>query len=107
FLEQFQEKCEAVFRPECCKNKCLERVGNSIKSSRLQASGLDTTRQAGREKATDRQAASHGPASDRTIRRDRSRERIACGRCAAATPSRTCCFAKWRCRNRLPRRRPQ
>ncbi|CAN7537835.1 hypothetical protein [Mesorhizobium sp. LjNodule214] len=31
-LEQFQEKCAAVFRPELRKNKSLERVGDSIKS---------------------------------------------------------------------------
>jgi hypothetical protein len=31
-LKQFQEKCEAVFRPELRKNKKLERPCASIKS---------------------------------------------------------------------------
>ncbi|WP_261336987.1 hypothetical protein [Rhizobium leguminosarum] len=31
-LEQFQEKCEAVFRPELRKNKSLERFCASMKS---------------------------------------------------------------------------
>jgi len=30
-LEQFQDKCAAVFRPELRINKELERVGDSIK----------------------------------------------------------------------------
>jgi hypothetical protein len=30
-LEQFQEKCVAVFRPELRKNKDLERFGDSVK----------------------------------------------------------------------------
>jgi len=30
-LEQFQEKCEAVFRPELRENKKLERVTDSMK----------------------------------------------------------------------------
>jgi hypothetical protein len=31
-LEQFQEKCETVFRPELRQNKKLERFGVSVKS---------------------------------------------------------------------------
>ncbi|QND41792.1 hypothetical protein HB770_03665 [Rhizobium leguminosarum bv. viciae] len=31
-LEQFQEKCEAVFRPELRKNKRIERFCASVKS---------------------------------------------------------------------------
>jgi len=31
-LEQFQEKCAAVFRPELRKDKYLERIGDSVKS---------------------------------------------------------------------------
>jgi len=30
-LEQFQEKCVTVFRPELRKNKYLERFGDSVK----------------------------------------------------------------------------
>ncbi|UCI34964.1 hypothetical protein [Mesorhizobium sp. B4-1-4] len=30
-MTQFQEKCEAVFRPELRRNKELERVNDSIK----------------------------------------------------------------------------
>jgi len=30
-LEQFQEKCGAVFRPELRKNKDLERFGGFVK----------------------------------------------------------------------------
>ena len=30
-LEQFQEKCVAVFRPELRRNKYLERFGDSVK----------------------------------------------------------------------------
>ena len=30
-LEQFQEKCETVFRPELRKNKDMERFGVSVK----------------------------------------------------------------------------
>lgn len=30
-LEQFQEKCAAVFRPELRKNNELERISDSIK----------------------------------------------------------------------------
>ncbi len=30
-LEQFQEKCVTVFRPELRKNKELERFGDSMK----------------------------------------------------------------------------
>lgn len=30
-LEQFQEKCEAVFRPELRENNKLERLGDSVK----------------------------------------------------------------------------
>ncbi|WP_137932236.1 hypothetical protein [Mesorhizobium comanense] len=30
-LEQFQEKCEAVFRPELRKNKELKPLGDSLK----------------------------------------------------------------------------
>ncbi|MDX8532309.1 hypothetical protein RFM41_16685 [Mesorhizobium sp. VK25A] len=30
-LEQFQEKCETVFRPELRKNKGLGRFGDSVK----------------------------------------------------------------------------
>jgi hypothetical protein len=29
-LEQFQEKCAAVFRPELRKNKWIERFGDSM-----------------------------------------------------------------------------
>ena len=32
FLEQFQEKCEAVFRPELRKNKEIEHFRDSGKS---------------------------------------------------------------------------
>jgi hypothetical protein len=32
FSEQFQEKCEALFRPQLCKNKSLERFCVSVKS---------------------------------------------------------------------------
>jgi hypothetical protein len=31
-LEQFQEKCVTVFRPELRKNKYLERFNDSIKN---------------------------------------------------------------------------
>jgi hypothetical protein len=31
-LEQFQEKCVAVFRPELCKNKELEHFHASMKN---------------------------------------------------------------------------
>jgi hypothetical protein len=34
-LEQFQEKCEAVFRPELCKNKELEHFRDSEKPEML------------------------------------------------------------------------
>ncbi|AUW43733.1 hypothetical protein CUJ84_Chr003396 [Rhizobium leguminosarum] len=34
-LEQFQEKCEAVFRPELRKNKRIERFRASVKAEPL------------------------------------------------------------------------
>ena len=33
--EQFQEKCETVFRPELRKNKGLERFGDSVNAEPL------------------------------------------------------------------------